>query len=111
MGPVNVLVPENVNVPLPTFTRPPVPVIAPENVVLEPLPPVVSVPPPRRIVPPAPASDPNVSLPANAIPVNVVSDTFGAAVKRPGAVNVNVPEATVTVPAAEEPPSDAAPVA
>ena len=60
VGPLYVLDPLNVSVPLPLFLFPPVPEITPENVVFAFRPPLVSSELPRLIAP-DPSIDPTVS--------------------------------------------------
>ncbi len=61
IAPLKVLVPESVNVPLPSFVKPPVPLITPESVVEVPLLPAARVALPSVTLP-APAMEPTVLL-------------------------------------------------
>ena len=78
------VVPESINVPVPVFVRPPVPLIAPENVVLALLPPVVSV------------ADPSVTFPAPDSELTVCATLLRSSV---------APLATLTADAGENAPA------
>src|SRR5438067_2331610 len=69
--PEKVFAPDKVSVPVPVLTRPPVPLITPENVVEAFVPPLVSANDPRSMLP-APAMEPTVS--AAAVSCRVAAD-------------------------------------